>query len=187
MILILKNVPMKTKGMPLPTQGANQQAMLVVVLGLPGTGKTTFAQALALALGARHFNTDIIRDELGMRGEYSAADKQRVYQKMESQAVRALMENLPVVVDGTFYLPPLRQSYQQIGRRHRIPVFWILVQAPEDLVKSRLSQKRDYSEADYEVYLKIKTSWLPLEYQHLALESEDLEAMVEKALAYLCF
>ena len=45
-------------------------AILLVVFGLPGTGKTTFARALAARLGLPHFNTDIIRAELGRKQQY---------------------------------------------------------------------------------------------------------------------
>ncbi|HQU60481.1 MAG TPA: AAA family ATPase, partial [Saprospiraceae bacterium] len=70
--------------------------LLVVVLGLPGTGKTTFARMLAQRLGALHFNTDIIREELGLKGQYGEVAKQRVYQSMEARARAALQKKQAV-------------------------------------------------------------------------------------------
>ena len=48
-----------------------------------------------------------------------------------------------------------------------------------------MSQKREYSEADYAVYLKIRAAWEPLDQPHLTLQSAALEEMVDEALAYL--
>ena len=52
--------------------------MLVLIVGLPGTGKTTFAVELAREIGGAHLNSDIIRTSLGQRGKYDIASKAAV-------------------------------------------------------------------------------------------------------------
>ena len=160
--------------------------LLVVVLGLPGTGKTTFARMLAQRLGALHFNTDIIREELGLKGQYGEVAKQRVYQSMEARARAALQKKQAVVVDGTFFKPALRKPYQEMAAALGLPACWIQLEASDAIVKERVAQKRKHSEADYSVYLRIRDAWAPLETEHLKLSSEEsLETMVEKALSFL--
>ncbi|MCB0571375.1 MAG: AAA family ATPase [Phaeodactylibacter sp.] len=168
------------------TGRALPRPLLIVVLGLPGAGKTTFARALSERLGARHFNTDIIREELGLSGRYSPADKERVYEAMAAHAKAALRENQAVIVDGTFYHPSLRAPYRQMSADAGCPLHWIQPEAPEALSRRRVSRQRPHSEADYDVYLSIRKAWVPLEEGHLRLSSDESpEQMVDKALAYL--
>ncbi|MCO6490204.1 MAG: AAA family ATPase [Phaeodactylibacter sp.] len=159
--------------------------LLALVTGLPGAGKTTFARALAERIGARHINTDIIRSALGLRGRYDEHSKQKVYREMEKQTEEALRSGERAVVDGTFYREALRAPYRQLGARAGAPVYWILIEAPEGVIQERVSKKRDYSEADYAVYLKIRDAWEPLEMPHFILQSGDIGQMLEKALRYL--
>lgn len=159
--------------------------LLALVTGLPGAGKTTFAQALAEKIGARHLNTDIIRSALGLRGRYDEHSKQKVYREMEKQTEEALRSGERIVVDGTFYRKALREPYRQLGERAGAPVYWILVEAPEDVIRERVSKKREYSEADYAIYLKIRDAWEPLERPHFILQSGNIGHMLEKALRYL--
>lgn len=58
---------------------------LVLVVGLPGTGKSTFSRALAAELGARHLNSDVIRVETGLRGKYTPEDKAKVYEELRKR------------------------------------------------------------------------------------------------------
>jgi predicted kinase len=171
--------------MPLHNKSGGPGAFLIVVLGLPGSGKTTFARAFAKELGAQHFNTDIIRDELGLRGRYSAADKRQVYREMEEQATHALQAGQAVIVDGTFYQPDLREPFQRLARQSGVALFWIVVQAPEAAISARLKRQRDYSEADYAVYRRIKAAWVPPEGPYLELQSQDLDKMMARARTYL--
>lgn len=164
---------------------AASNPLLVLVAGLPGTGKTTFALALAEKIGARHLNTDIIRDALGLRGRYDEKSKQKVYREMEEQTAKALSTGERVVVDGTFYRKELRAPYQRLGAQAQAPLCWLIIEAPEAVIKQRVSQKRAYSEADYAVYLKIRDAWEPLGQPHLRLQSAPLKEMLDKALAYI--
>ena len=158
-----------------------------MITGLPGTGKTTFARALAEKLEVRHLNTDMIRDAMGKRGQYDEATKADIYRELFKQAEAELQARRSVIVDGTFYQRSLRADFEEMGKRLEAPVFWIEIKAAEEVIEERVREKRAYSEADFEVYLKIKAQYEPLESPHLILRSDELEIaeMVEHAVTYL--
>lgn len=153
---------------------------LVMVVGLPGTGKSTFSRALAERLGARHLNSDVIRTELGLRGQYSPEDKARVYQKLQEQTEALLDAGATVIVDATLYREDLRQPYTRLAQQLARPILWIELQTGEDTIKERVSEQRPYSEADLAVYRKIKARYEPLKAHHLILETDviPLETLV---------
>lgn len=160
---------------------------IIMVIGLPGTGKTTFAKSLAEALDAQHINTDIIRDSINKRGQYDPETKAKIYKEMLEQAETALNKGQNVVLDGTFFKKELRKPYREMATKYQANLYWMEIKAKEDVIRTRVSQRRAYSEADFEVYLKIKSQYEPLEAPHLELWSDalDLPEMVKKAKDYI--
>lgn len=160
---------------------------IIMVIGLPGTGKTTFAESLAAALSAKHLNTDVIRDAMGKRGKYDAVTKAAIYDELLHQTETELQGGKNVVVDGTFYRKQLREPYVQLAQRYGASIFWMEIKAAENIIRTRVSQRRAYSEADFTIYLKIKSQYEPLEAPHLELWSDQLElaTMIERAINYI--
>ena len=66
------------------------------------------------------------------------------------------------------------------------PIFWVEITADEPVIKERVSKKREFSEADFDVYLKIKETFEPLEQDHLTLRVDQytLEEMIERTKSY---
>ncbi len=56
-----------------------------------------------------------------------------------------------------------------------------------DLIRQRLSRKREYSEADFEVYLLIREMFEDMSSSHLVLSSTDsnIDEMLTGAVSYL--
>ena len=160
---------------------------LVVVFGLPGTGKTTFARALSQELGWRHLNTDVIRAELGKKKQYDERTKAAVYREMQDLTAKELDLNKGVVLDGTFYRKALRDSFTGLGNTYGIPLKWIEVCADEGIIRNRVARERPYSEADFQVYKKIKKAFEPLGQEALEVFSdrEELPVMIRKAIAFI--
>lgn len=160
---------------------------MVMITGLPGTGKSTFAKALAEAIGAKHLNTDIIRDALGKRGQYDPDTKATIYAEMLRQTAVLIEHGSSIIIDGTFYQKKLRQPYIVLAKKYGVMIQWIEIRAAEDIVRHRVNVDRDYSEADFEVYLKIKSQYEQLDAPHLNLYSDQLSIpeMIEKAKKYL--
>lgn len=165
----------------------NDRQYIVVVFGLPGTGKTTFARKLARTLHAAHFNTDMIRSLIGLRSQYQKSDKQKVYQELFDKTRTALRKGKSVVLDGTFYKQSLRDQVIDIADELAIPLKWIQITAAEPVVRKRVSQTRDFSEANFSVYQIIKGVFEPLSETHLVLHSdqEDILEMERLALEYI--
>jgi len=161
--------------------------MLIAITGLPGTGKSTFARALAERLEALHLNTDIIRDALNLRGQYDVSSKEKIYDEMQRRTVAALSEGRTVVVDGTFYKQALRAQFEALAEQHHHTVQWIEIRAEEAVIRQRMAKKRQYSEADFDVYLQIKAKFEPLQQPHLTLWSDrmSVEEMVRHTLEHI--
>lgn len=160
---------------------------LIIVLGLPGTGKSTFAAALAEKIKAAHLNTDKIRAQLGLRGQYDVETKSSIYREMLSLARNKLKENQHVIIDGTFSSNEWRNKFHDLVDEFSCIVSWFVIEADETIIRERVSKKRQFSEADFSVYKKVRNSYDPVLYPHLVLHSDkySLEEMTEKALNYL--
>ncbi len=164
-----------------------ETSALIMVVGLPGTGKSTFSRALAQQLGAEHLNSDVIRAELGLRGQYSAAAKAKVYRTLREQTKAKLQGGKSVIVDATLYREDLRQPYAELALELRRPIHWIELRTGLATIKKRVAGKRPFTEADFSVYEKIKALYEPLEQPHLHLETDEatLDALVAEAENYL--
>ena len=55
--------------------------MIVIVFGLPGSGKSYFASRFAKVINAGYINSDMIRKEIFEKREYSDQEKKAVYDK----------------------------------------------------------------------------------------------------------
>jgi predicted kinase len=164
----------------------NKPALLLVA-GLPASGKTWFARALAEKLNAVHINSDTVRTEMGLRGRYGPGDKQRVYDAMFERGTAALKNGRFVIVDSTFFKKKLRQPWFDLAEKCGVPCHFIEIKIPEAVAFQRLQKKREDSEADREVYLKLKDAWESIEKTHLTLDSNQLSIveMVDQAEKYL--
>lgn len=84
--------------------------LLTLVRGLPGSGKSTMAKAIAMDTGAIHLEADMyfVKD-----GEYKFDPMQIkfAHEWCQAQALKALMDNRNVVVSNTFVKKWEMQAY----------------------------------------------------------------------------
>jgi predicted kinase len=165
----------------------SQFGMLILVSGLPASGKTTLAQALAKSMGAQHFNSDRLRNMMGLRGQYMQEDKEAVYHALLEHTREALDSQQDVIVDSTFYLESIREPFRRMAAAHKTPLHWVVVKADEETIQARLQTPRPDSEADFAVYQTIKAREEPLSDPHLTLWSDEqsMDEMLEAVKAYI--
>jgi predicted kinase len=160
---------------------------ILIVFGLPGSGKSYFSRYLALDTGYDHINTDMIRQSMNMRGQYDDGSKQLVYDKLEAAMAEKLSENLNVIVDGTFHRKGRRRQFLGKAREMHADICFIEMKASPASVKERLQSARDDSEADFHVYQQIRNNFEPMNDPHLILWSDRLsmEDMLATTKQYL--
>lgn len=161
--------------------------MITVVFGLPGSGKSFFAERLARRLGAVYINSDQLRNSLGARGRYTVEDKLVIYHEMASRATQYLKEGKTVVIDATFFKEAMINIFLELARTHLVPINFIKVEANEALIQARLSKPRKDSEANYDVYLKIREQFDEIKVPCLNLQSEsdNVDQMLTVAIDYI--
>jgi predicted kinase len=153
--------------------------VIVIVFGLPGSGKSYFAERLAARLGASYLSSDVIRREMFPDRTYSPDETGAVYRRLLEQA----KAEKKLVIDASFHDPKVRLQFLAADPSAR----FIEITAKESLIQKRLSKPRAVSEAGIKIYEAMKKQWQPFTGEHLVLEStnENIGAMLEKALAYL--
>ena len=165
----------------------SDRPILIVIFGLPGTGKTTFATALSNQLGIKHFNTDIIRSLSGKSQQYDKENKALIYDEILKLTSLEFEKGQSVIVDATFYKQKLRKRFKVLAQEYDTSVKWIEICAGEEVVKKRVSKKRRYSEADFAVYQMIKSQFEPMEEKYIQLFSgqEEMPDLIEKAIKFI--
>ena len=158
--------------------------MVVIVLGLPGCGKSYFAQRLAKMIHAEYVNSDRLRKENFKIRMYSDEEKAKIYDMMLQKMKEAIRYHKNLVLDATFHKNETRKPFV---KQVKESLFFVEVWAKESIIRERLKKKRPYSDADFEVYQSLQQEWEPLEEPHLLLESTNanIHSMLQKAVQYL--
>jgi predicted kinase len=94
---------------------------LIIVCGVPGSGKSTFATRMATRWGAVRFASETFAEELGVAARTATGDlsKQAIahaYTAMGSAATLALATNKLVVAVGSFRSEELRSRFREIAQ-----------------------------------------------------------------------
>ena len=122
--------------------------MLVVLGGLPGTGKTTIARALCERLGAAHVRIDAIETAMWRAG---IAREQPTgigsYAVAEAVAESCLRVGTPVVVDAVNPVEAARRAWRDLAARADAPLRVVEVICPDEDEHRRRLEVR---EADLE-------------------------------------
>ena len=159
--------------------------MIIIVCGLPGSGKSYFAQRLSQMLQAAYISSDVVRKELFRLPSYSDEEKRKVYDEMLRRISDAEYYK-EVVVDATFSEVETRQKF--ITETRKIATVYIVeIVADEDLIKERLAVPRQDSDADFAVYKKMKSTWPLFKEPHLVLHStnNNIADMLDETSDYL--
>lgn len=163
--------------------------VIIMVMGLPGSGKTYFAKHLSERLGTLYLGSDQTRKEMDAMGKYSERDKLNVYEAMRSQTQHHVQMGKSVVLDATFYKAELRLPFEILAKRSGVPIVRFWIEAPVAVIRERVTAKREDSEADFEVYKKLATAFEPPSMPYLKLTStqDNLYDMLKEAEQYLEF
>ncbi len=164
-----------------------RRAPLVILLaGLPGTGKSTLARKLARRYRLEHISTDSVRKRIFRdvkqnsfgRGSYSQRQRNVVYDTIYYVLYTLLKHGVGCVLDGTFYQDKLRSKVGRICARFDATFVLVIVEAPEDLIRKRFEERakrnrRTLSDADIKVLEKYLDLFESTNLTHIVVNMAD--------------
>jgi len=90
--------------------------IVTIMVGLPGSGKSTFAKDLIYD-GVVYISSDEIRDEF-FNGEYGKEQNNEVFRIVMERYEKALQEGKDVVLDATHLLEKYRRKYIEKAKEY---------------------------------------------------------------------
>jgi predicted kinase len=160
----LENLP---KAIPNP--------VLVLVSGLPGTGKTYFSKQLLERLPFVILESDVLRRVLNPNPNHSKPESARLFIAIHLLCERLLREGHSVIVDATNLTEKNRQYFYDISDRTGIKLIIVQVNAPPLVVKGRLDKRGkesdNNSDADWKVYSRMRKSVDKIKRKHYSVDT----------------
>ena len=164
---------------------------LVVLMGLPGAGKSHCARLLAARLGAAHVASDQLRSRLFIAPTYSDEENDAIFRCVDGLVDDLLAARHRVIVDATNLLARYRSASVGAARRRGVPIVFVRVTDADGAIRDRLARRRtaraqdDHSEADEGVYDRMRERpFEPPAEGHLELANgPDLGSEIERVVS----
>ena len=160
---------------------------LVIVSGLPGTGKSYFSRKLAERLPSAVIESDALRKQLFPTPTYSAEESHRLFNACHRLIEELLGKGVPVILDATNLVEHHREPLYRIARRLGAKLIIVRVEAPHELVRQRLQgraegiNREDKSDAGWSIYQRMRTRVERISRNYFAVDtSRDITPVIDK-------
>ncbi|MFA5054895.1 MAG: ATP-binding protein [Dehalococcoidia bacterium] len=160
---------------------------LIVVSGLPGSGKSYFSRRLAERLPLPIIESDAMRQVLAPKPTYSAAESERLFSACHTLIGDLLRKGVSLIFDATNLIEYHREQLYRIADKAYAKLILVRMEAPPELVQQRMERRRngddpnDKSDADWHVYKKMTATAERIRRNHLAVDSSrDIAPAIEK-------
>lgn len=171
-----------------PPASATRPA-LVMMSGLPGTGKSYLARLLAARLPVVIVETDWVRKSIYAHPTYSAKESFVVYQLAYRLIEAILAEGQRVIFDATNMRERSRRVVYDIAEKVGAVLVIVHVVAPPSLVRERMERRQQFpvpgelSDADWSVYQRFAAQEEAIRRPHVEVDtSQPLEDAVEEII-----
>ena len=159
---------------------------LVVVSGLPGTGKSYLSSRLSERLPFVVLESDALRKTLFPSPDYSAVESTRLFQAIHLLIERLLKRGISIILDAANLSERYRERLYNIADHLDVKLILVSVEAPPQVVYERLTKpgaesKRSKSDADWEVYQKMRPTVERISRRHYVVDtSKDITPVLDK-------
>jgi predicted kinase len=171
------------------TDQTTAHPVLIMLSGLPGTGKSYLARGLREILPFVIIESDQVRKILFPECEYTGEESQWVHRTCHALMTRLLRKGVRVIYDATNLYERHRELVYQIADREGIRLIIVKVVASQQVVSQRLGKRHeqdrydDVSDADWKVYKRMERSAEPIGRNYVVVDtSRDLDSAVTKLL-----
>jgi predicted kinase len=160
---------------------------LIVVSGLPGTGKSYFSRRLAERLPFLILESDALRKTLFYPPDYSPQESGRLFRACHLLIQRLLGRGIPVIFDATNLSERHRERLYSIADCLDARLILVRVEAPAGVAQERLRARAagaapaTNSDADWGVYRRMQPSLDEIRRNHYAVDtSRDITPVLDK-------
>lgn len=172
------------------SQETTAKPVLLLLSGLPGTGKSFLARRLAEALPFVIIESDVVRKILFPQPLYTAQESRWVHRTCHALMARLLKRGVRVIYDATNLIEYHRELVYRIAQKAGARLVVVKTVASEEVVRERLrarqEEARELSDADWRVYRRMASRQEQVSHPHLVIDtSEDLEEAVAKVLRFI--
>ena len=163
--------------------------VLIVLAGLPGTGKSHFARRLLERLSFLVLETDRLRKVLVPSPRYTPGEHRRLFDSCHLLTEEYLNKGYPVLFDATNLTGRFRAPFFRIADSLGKPMAIVEVTAPREVVRRRLRSReagldRDTnSDAGWLIYCRMAPAWEPIDQKHYTVDSSsDITPVLEQVV-----
>jgi predicted kinase len=160
---------------------------LVVVSGLPGTGKSYFCRKLAERMDLVILESDSLRKLLFPSPTYSKEESTQLFRACHGLVEELLRKGINVALDATNLEEHNRERLYHIADQSGAKLIIVRMEAPPEVVRQRLERRvmredqSDHSNADWNVYSKMKSAVEKIGRNHFAVDSsKEIAPVIDK-------
>ena len=164
---------------------------LLLLAGLPGTGKSSFARRITAQHPFLTIESDRMRKTLFPRPQYDFAENRRLFNACHRLIDEFLGQGYPVIFDATNIRERDRIPVYNIAQKRGVPLAIVVITAHRATVRRRLQRRASgrephtWSDANWQIYCRMAPHWEPVTRPHIAADtSGSIAAALRRTLAW---
>ena len=163
--------------------------VMVVISGLPGSGKSYFSRRLVEQVPLLVLESDALREVVFPNPSYTGAESSQLFRACHLLIERLLRKGIPLILDATNLVEGHRERLYHIAEQAGAKLIVVYLKAPPEVVYERLRGRssgvgvEDRSTTDWRVYHRMRSTAEPIRRNHFVVDtSGDISLDVSRVV-----